>query len=222
MQVRNISAVVVVGVALMATPAAADVRLTINGGRVSLSAKDATVSQILAEWAKVGQTKIVNGERVPGGPLTLELSDVAEVDAIEIVLRSAGGYLLAPRRTNVVNASQFDRILIVPTSSPQQRPSVAPAPPPAVPRQPQFNQPAPPENSEEPAERPNVPNPVTPNPRPPVFETFPQPPLRTSPPAPGAPTSAPSMPNGVSVPGMVVPAPAPQGQPGGPATPQPQ
>lgn len=220
MQVRRISAVVVVGVALMATPAAADIHLTINGGRVSLSAKNATVSQILAEWARVGQTKIVNGERVPGGPLTLELSDVSEVDAIEIVLRSAGGYLLAPRSTHVANASQFDRILIVPMSSPPQRPSgTPPVQPPPVIRQPQFNQPAPPENNEEPAERPNAPNPGNSNTRPPVFDTFPQPPPRTGLP-PSAPSSTVTAPVGVSVPGMVVPTPAPQGQPAAPTTPQ--
>ena len=64
---------------------------------MSLSAKNATVGQILAEWAKVGQTKIVNAERVGGGPMTLELTDVPEAEALEILLRSAGGYVLAPR-----------------------------------------------------------------------------------------------------------------------------
>jgi len=31
-------------------------QLTIQDGRVSLIAKDATVRQILAEWARIGQT----------------------------------------------------------------------------------------------------------------------------------------------------------------------
>jgi len=190
--------------------------LTINGGRVSLSATNATVSQILAEWAKVGQTKIVNGERIPGGPMTLELTDVSELDAIDIVLRSAGGYLLAPRSTISVNTSRFDRILILPTSSPQ-RPTVTapPAPAPGL-RPPQFNPAAPPDENDDPAERPNAPNPGAPNARPPVFNTFPQPPQRTSPPPVSAPTSSPSAPVGVSVPGMVVPTPTPQGQPAAP------
>jgi hypothetical protein len=216
MQVRSLSAAVL-GLALLATPAAAEVRLIINGGRVSLWATNATVSQILAEWAKVGQTTIVNGERIPGGPVTLELTDVPEVDAIEIVLRSAGGYLLAPRSTNSANTSRFDRILVLPTSSPQ-RPSVSAQPAPApVLRQPQFNQPAAaPDENDDPAERPNPPNAAAPNTRPPVFNTFPQPPPRTSPPPVSAPTSSPSAPPGVSVPGMVVPTPAPQGQPGAP------
>ena len=53
-----------------ATRASADVQLTIQDGRVTLLAKDATVKQILTEWARVGQTKIVNVERIPGGPVT--------------------------------------------------------------------------------------------------------------------------------------------------------
>ena len=58
---------------------AADVQLTHRTtGRSSLVAKDATVRQILAEWARVGQTRIVNGERIAGGPVTLELTNVPE------------------------------------------------------------------------------------------------------------------------------------------------
>ena len=68
---------------LTAVAASADVQLTMQDGRVSLVAKDATVRQILAEWARVGQTKIVNMERVPGGPMTLELTNVPEAQALE-------------------------------------------------------------------------------------------------------------------------------------------
>ena len=51
--------------------ASADVELSIHDGRVTIVAKDATVRQILTEWARVGRTKIVNVERIPGGPMTL-------------------------------------------------------------------------------------------------------------------------------------------------------
>ena len=80
-----------------ASTAAADVQLTIQDGRVSLIAKDATVRQILAEWARVGQTKIVNADRIAGGPLTLELTNVPEQQALDVLLRSVSGYSLAPR-----------------------------------------------------------------------------------------------------------------------------
>ena len=54
---------------LAGSTASADVKLTMQNGRVSISARDATVRQILTEWARVGQTKIVNVERVPGPPV---------------------------------------------------------------------------------------------------------------------------------------------------------
>src|SRR6476660_1076405 len=94
------------------TAASADVHLTMQNGRVSLVAKDATVRHILAEWARVGQTKIVNMERVPGGPLTLELSNVPEAQALEVLLRTLSGYMTAPRPVEVPNLSHFDRIII--------------------------------------------------------------------------------------------------------------
>ena len=226
MQPRR-AALVALGFALMATPAAAEVALAINGGRVSLSAKDATVSQILAEWAKVGQTKIVNGERVAGGPVTLELTNVTEVEAIEILLRSAGGYLLAPRPTPMTNASSYDRILVLPMSA-GPRASVTPAPAPvrALPQPPivqQFNQP-PPQNGDngDPQERGVAPNPGAQNIRPPVFSTFPQqpPPQGTGTPPPSNRGSTVTAPVGVSTPGMTVPVPQPANQPGSPGTPQ--
>src|SRR5437762_13984962 len=107
-------------IALVAvSTAAADtpIQLTIQGGRVSLTAKDATVRQILAEWARVGQTKIVNAERVPGGPLTIELTNVPEGQALDVLLRSVSGYMAAPRAVAAANLSVFDRVFVMPTAS---------------------------------------------------------------------------------------------------------
>src|SRR5258708_11372375 len=185
-----------VGVAVGARPAAAEVHVTMDAGRVTVSAKNATVGQILAEWAKVGQTKIVNAERVGGGLVTLELTNVPEVEAIGILLRSAGGYVLAPRRADTPNASRYDRILILPQSAPVTSvPRVATAPPPqprpfAAPQPGQLaiQQPAPDDN-DDPAQRPAA-NPRVQAARPPVFNTFPHAaPHPTKPPAPAPPTS---------------------------------
>lgn len=96
----------------------AEVKITISDGKVSVDAKDATVRQILTEWARVGQTRIVNAERVTGAPLTLYLVQVPEAEALDVVLRSASGYLAAPRAVAIPNASRFDRILVMPTSTP--------------------------------------------------------------------------------------------------------
>src|SRR5262245_49537204 len=140
--------------------AAADVSLTIVDGYVTIDAKDATVRQILAEWARVGQMKVVNGERITGGPVTLLLTHVPEAQALEILLRAVSGYVAAPRPTPVANASTFDRLLVMPTSTP---PRVT-APPAAAQ---QFQPPMPPVEMEmdEPASQPIQ----VPGPRGPVF-----------------------------------------------------
>jgi hypothetical protein len=92
--------------------------------KVRLLAQNVSVSQILAEWSRSGRTTIVNGERVPGPPVTLELQNVSEQEALDIVLRNVSGYLVAARETAISGASAFDRIYILPTSS---RPSTAAA-----------------------------------------------------------------------------------------------
>ena len=120
--------------------ASADVQLTMQDGRVSLVAKDATVRQILTEWARVGQTKIVNVERIPGGPMTLELNNVPEAQALDVLLRSVSGYLAAPRAgATRANLSRFDRIIVMPTLAGARPPAGAAPPPPAFQQSPQFS-----------------------------------------------------------------------------------
>jgi hypothetical protein len=110
------------------SPAHGEVRLTIRDGHVDLDAKDVTIRQILSEWARVGQTRVVNGEAVTGGPVTLRLANVPEAQALEILLRSVSGYVTAPRPVELSDASRFDRILVMPMSTP---PRVVAAPQPA-------------------------------------------------------------------------------------------
>ena len=114
--------------------AASELKLEIRDGKVTLDAKDVTVRQILAEWARVGQTRIVNLERVGSGQVTLQLTAVPEREALDIILRSLSGYMAAPRPGGSAGASAYDRILVLPTSS------VAAAPRPQAPA---FASPAP-------------------------------------------------------------------------------
>ena len=105
-------------VALASPCLAGQVRLEIRGGLVTLSAKDASVREILTEWARVGQTRIVNAERVAGGLVTIELNGVPEAKALDIVLRSVAGYVAAPRMAAATAGSRFDRIVIMATARP--------------------------------------------------------------------------------------------------------
>lgn len=191
------------GVAASST-ASADVQLTIQNGRVSLVAKDATLRQILAEWAKVGQTKIVNAERVPGGPLTLQFTNWPERQALDTLLRTLAGYVAQPREVEVANLSHFDRIVVMPTIAAPASPAMttttnAPSPIFPQPGNPTFQQPVQTIDDQD-DDRP-APN------RGPMFNTFP-------PPQVGNPLN---MPSGMP-PGVVNPAQAPLmlPQPNGP------
>ena len=145
-----------------------------DNGRVTLVAKDVTVRQILTEWARVGQTKIINLERIPGGPVSLELDNVPEAQALDVLLRSVAGYLAAPRPVDAPNLSHFDRIVVMPTSTaPRPAPSSASAPAFAQPAPPQFGPQLPVDDQPDDEPAPPMP-PMGPN-RGPIFNTPQQP-----------------------------------------------
>jgi hypothetical protein len=221
-------------VLLAGGPAFADVQITMQDGKVSVIAKDATLRQIMAEWARVGQTKIVNVDRIPGGPMTLELKNLPEDQALEILMRPLSGYMAAPRALRAATLSKFDRILVMPTVAAARQAATATSAPPAPVFQPPPTfqpQPAQPDDNDDPPQA--QPGQVPPA-RGPVFTAFPQP-QTTNPnvvpgngqtfvPPPGltmpgagtpqqqqppvmAPSAVPTAPAGVAVPGMVVPMP---------------
>ena len=101
-----------------ASPAwAASLTLSMHDGLVSIDAQDVTVRQILTEWARVGKTEIKDGERITGGPITLKFDNVPEKQALDIILRSIPGYMALPRATPVADASLYERILIMATTT---------------------------------------------------------------------------------------------------------
>jgi hypothetical protein len=108
--------------------AQAPLNLQISGGRVTLHAQSVPIRTILAEWARVGGAKIVNGDRVAGSPLTLELDGIPERQALDIILRSVSGYVLAAREPGAPGASMYDRIMILPTSVAPRNPAPAAGP----------------------------------------------------------------------------------------------
>jgi hypothetical protein len=104
--------------ALSASPGwAAGLTLAFADGNVSIDAQDVTIRQILTEWSRLGKTRIVNLERVTSGPITLKLDNVPENVALDTILRAVPGYMAAPRSAYLANASLYDRILIVPTTT---------------------------------------------------------------------------------------------------------
>lgn len=119
------------------TAAAGELKLTMQDGRVTIIADNVPLRQILQEWARVGQTKIVNADKMSGPAITLQLVNAPERDALDILLRSASGYIAAPRPVPVANAAFYDRVTIMPTSRAPAATASNSAPPPTFQRPPQ-------------------------------------------------------------------------------------
>jgi hypothetical protein len=194
-------------VAVVASNAAAgELTLSMSNGRATLIATDVPIRQVLAEWARIGGTKVVNGDKLLGPNLTIQMVDRPEREVLDAVLRTAAGYVAAPRSTAVANLSIYDRILILPTSqAPAYNPAAASTPTFTPPR------PVPVVPDDDPVERPNV--------MPPGAVPVP-PGVVQQPPAPTTLTQ-PGMPQTLPRPGML-PQPVPNPQnPYAPTTPGP-
>jgi hypothetical protein len=101
------------------TSSAQTVSLQFNNGRVTLNAQNAPIRSILVEWARLGGTRIVNGDRVGGAPVTLELDDVPERYALEILLRTAAGYVVTARQEPGGPSMLGGVIILATTSAPR-------------------------------------------------------------------------------------------------------
>ncbi len=188
--------VAAIGCGLSTAAFAGDLKMSMQNGRVTIVADNVPLRQILQEWARIGQTKILNIDKVTGPSVTLQLVDTPEKDALDILLRSASGYIAAPRAELVANASQYDRITIMATSRAPAAVASA-APPPTFQRPPQ-----PIDEGDEPIN-------VVPNPergQNPVISSYPGMPPQVGP--------------QVVQPGQQPVAPVVQSQPGIPTTPQ--
>jgi hypothetical protein len=88
-------------------------------GRVTLSARNVTVRDILNEWARQCGCYVVNGDKLSGAPLSIPLLYEHETQAkvLESLLRQAAGYVLTPQRAGVVSKSNFETIYILATSN---------------------------------------------------------------------------------------------------------
>lgn len=176
---------------------AQNLSLNLAEGRVTLHANGVTARQILAEWARQAQVQIEGAERLAPQRLTLQLDNVAEAEALEIVLRQASGYILAPRPAGTPGRSVIDRILILPVSAASAAPArMRAVPPPMVPppvQADEYDQPptfpgAPDEPQNEPAQ--------DYDPTRPPFQPPQLPGNETPPPAPPPPFSVPLAPAG--------------------------
>lgn len=90
-----------------------DLQFSIDGGRVTLIASGAPLADVLAEWSRVGMTRFVGADDLEAEALTLHLVDVAEAQALHLLLQAALGYVAAPRETPAPGTSRYDRVTIL-------------------------------------------------------------------------------------------------------------
>ena len=212
---------------------AGEILFSIRDGRVTLVARDALLSDILAVWEREGRTKIVARERVQGVVTSLELTYEPESAALATILRSVTGYIAARHPVPPRDASTYRCIIINPVpatvivaqTGPVARPTAQPSPQTGMPQSmmgdPGMFPPAfiPPDDSEDGgAGRGPVPAGVR-QPGMPSPAGMSRPPFDTSTGADPAarytqPTRMPTFPGaGVGLPGAVAPAPQPPGTP---------
>jgi hypothetical protein len=129
--VKILARVALTGVLLAVAVAAGagEVRVSFANGLVTVIATEASPRQILGEWAKLGQVRITNLERLTGGPVTIQITSIPEAQALETLLRGTAGYVAAPRAGagEMASLSRYDRILLMPGVAPAVVPA-APAP----------------------------------------------------------------------------------------------
>lgn len=106
------------------------ITLTLRGGSVWLTVKQATLPQVMDTWARQGRMTIVGFEHLRGQPFDLDLANVTEEDALAILLRPAVGYMAVIRQDAGPGDSKFQRIWILPGKPSTPTAAATPAPPP--------------------------------------------------------------------------------------------
>ena len=164
------------------------VDLKFESGRVWMTARRATLAQILTAWSRTGKTKFEGVEKAPSlGPMDVQLAGVPEEEALAFLLKQAGGYTAVVREKPSPVESTFARVVIIASRS-AAAPSIAPAPEPPPPERSEPPPPPEPGNAVQPALGPDglpIPDDQQPPPpfrsMPPGFSPPPEPPPPSGP-----------------------------------------
>jgi hypothetical protein len=88
-----------------------------NQGNVTLIAEGVTVNDILREWTRVGGSQFPGSEKLVSTMLPpVQFENHPEAEVLKSLLRSAAGYMIAPRPKGSAGPSRFN-VLMVATST---------------------------------------------------------------------------------------------------------
>jgi hypothetical protein len=86
-------------------------------GNVTLIAEGVTVNEILREWTRVGGSQFPGAEKLVSSPLPpVHFENHPEAEVLKSLLRSAAGYLIAPRPMGSLGPSRLN-VAVVATST---------------------------------------------------------------------------------------------------------
>lgn len=135
-RVASLAAAGALVLGLYALPASAqsNCRVAFSGGLVSVTAVNVPLRQVLIEWQRAGGTRFVNLDRLPSLPVSIDVQQVPEAQALAILLRPLGGYMASPRATtSAAGPSGLAVVVIVPSLAPLMPERQAATPLPANP-----------------------------------------------------------------------------------------
>ncbi len=92
--------------------AADELVFAVADGRVTLTATEAPLGDVLAAWSRVGSTRFEGVGDLETAPVTLRLEAAGEREALRLLLRPAAGFLAAPRRPGDSGASIYALVKI--------------------------------------------------------------------------------------------------------------
>ncbi|MXY17542.1 MAG: hypothetical protein F4Y57_11245 [Acidobacteria bacterium] len=113
---------------LAAVPAAGQAPdVSFAAGRVTIAAHETPLAAILGAWDRHGGSQFVGAGRLPDQPVSVQLVDVPEREALRVLLRSAAGYVALPKAASQPGVSAYDRVVIMaaPAAAAARRPPAA-------------------------------------------------------------------------------------------------
>lgn len=82
-------------------------------GRMTIVADSVALRTIIQEWARVGGVRLVNPQYVSLVPVSVDLRNLPEGEALEVLLRALPGYMLQQRSTESGGASVFEKLAVM-------------------------------------------------------------------------------------------------------------
>jgi hypothetical protein len=80
---------------------------------MTVVAESVALRTVVLEWARVGGVRLVDPQHVSLAPVSIELRDLPEGEALKVLLRTLPGYLLQKRSVGSEGSSLFEKLAVM-------------------------------------------------------------------------------------------------------------